>query len=163
VGPGTAPNSPIENGGSLRPFVFATDFGAASRKALPLAISFANHFGARLVVLYVAPVAPIPDGFHWSRTTTDVRKMQDDVRWPALKKLEAMLSQCEAPVVEPEFMVKFGTPSKIIVHVACSLGADLVVMGLNHSGYSGAAAHMPGGTAYQVVCEAGCSVLTVRS
>jgi hypothetical protein len=36
----------------------------------------------------------------------DVRKMQEEVRWPALKRLEEMLSQCEAPVIEPEFMVK---------------------------------------------------------
>jgi hypothetical protein len=51
----------------------------------------------------------------------------------------------------------------MIVHVACSLGADLIVMGLNHSRYLGAGRNMPGGTAYQVVCEAGCSALTVRS
>jgi hypothetical protein len=75
-------------------------------KALPLAISFANHFGAKLVPLHVAPVAPIPEGFHWSKTTMDGRKMQEEVRWPALKRLEEMLSQCEAPVIEPEFMVK---------------------------------------------------------
>lgn len=163
VGPGTAPNSPIDNGGSLRPFVFGTDFGAASTKALPMAVSFANHFGARLVLLHVAPIAPIPERFHWSRTTMDVRKMQEEARRPALKRLEEILSQCEAPILEPEFLVKFGTPSKMIVHVACSLGADLIVMGLNHSRYLGTEAHMPGGTAYQVVCEAGCSVLTVRS
>lgn len=163
VGPATAPNSPIDNGGSLRPFVFATDFGATSVQALPLAISFANHFGAKLVLLHVAPIAPIPESLHWSRTTTDVRRMQDDVRRPALKRLEEMLSQCEKPAIEPEFLVKFGIPSKMIVHEACSLGADLIVMGLNHSRYLGTTPHLPGGTAYQVVCEAGCSVLTVRS
>ena len=166
VGPGTALNSPIENGGSLRPFLFATDFGPASMKALPLAISFANHFGAKLVLLHVGPIAPIPESFHWSRTTTDVRKMQEDARCVAVKRLKELMSrcsQCETPAIEPEFIVKFGTPSKLILHEAGRTGADLIVMGLNHSRYLGTAPHMPGGTAYQVVCGAGCSVLTVRS
>jgi nucleotide-binding universal stress UspA family protein len=161
VGPATAMNSPLKNGGNLRPFVFATDFAEASGKALPLAVSFANHFGAKLVLVHVALIAPIPEGFHWSRTTTDVRKMQEDIRWPALNRLKEMMAECEAPAIEPEFMVKFGTPSKVIMHVACISGADLIVMGLNHYRYLGASPHMPGRTAYQAVCEAGCSVLTV--
>ena len=51
VGPGSYKDSLVEKTEAVRPFLFATDFGAASSHALPYAISFANHFGAKLVVL----------------------------------------------------------------------------------------------------------------
>jgi nucleotide-binding universal stress UspA family protein len=55
---------------TVRPFLLATDFGAASLRALPHAASFANHFGAKLVILHVFQPCPIPEGFHWSIRAT---------------------------------------------------------------------------------------------
>jgi Universal stress protein family len=66
VGPGSYKDSLVKKTEAARPFLLATDFGAASLYALPHAISFANQFGAKLVVLHVLPGGPIPDGFHWS-------------------------------------------------------------------------------------------------
>src|SRR5208282_778589 len=68
VSPGSSEESLIEKAKEVRPFLFATDFGPASLHALSYAISFANHFAAKLVVLHVLPAAPIPEGFHWSTT-----------------------------------------------------------------------------------------------
>jgi nucleotide-binding universal stress UspA family protein len=163
VGPGSAEDSPIERAGPLRPFLFASDFGPASLRALPHAISFANHFGTKLVLLHVAPVAPIPEGFHWSSTTSDVRKMQEDAHRDALKRFKKMISANVVLTTSPEFVVKFGTPSQMILHVARELRTDLVVMGLNRSRHIDTASHMLGTIAYEVVCRSGCSVLTVRS
>jgi len=163
VGPGCLQNSPLENTRAFRPFLFATDFGEASLHALPRVISFANHFGVQLVVLHVAPIAPIPGSFHWSSTTGDVRQMQEDAGWAALKRLEEIVSRNAPLTIEPKFLVKFGTPSKMILHVAGTLGADLIVMGLNRSRHIETASHMPWDTAYQVVRGAVCPVLTVRS
>lgn len=163
VGPGCAEISPTEERGTLRPFLFATDFGPASLNALPLAISFADHFGAKLLLLHVAPVAPIPEDFHWSRTTSDIRRLQETARQEGLERLHEAVSANPSLTIEPEFLVKFGTPGKVILHVASTVGADLIVMGVNRSHPIDAASHMPSATAYEVVCGAGCSVLTVRS
>lgn len=163
VGPGSLLNSPLENARAFRPFLFATDFGPASLHALPHAISFANHFGVELVLLHVAPIAPLPEGFHWSSTTGDVRQMQEDARWTALKRLEKLIEESTPLNVQPEFMVKFGIPGKMILQAAQKLRADLIIMGLHRSGHIDTASHLPWATAYQVVCGATCPVLTVRS
>ena len=163
VGPGSSQNSPLEKNRPFRSFLFATDFGEASLHALPRAISFANHFGVKLVLLHVAPVAPIPEGFHWSSTTGDVLQMQENARVAALKKLEEIVSQNPPLNTKPEFLVKFGTPSKVILSVASALGADLILMGLNRVRHVETACHLPWATAYEVVCNAGCPVLTVRN
>jgi nucleotide-binding universal stress UspA family protein len=163
VGPGSAETSPIENTDTVRPFLFTTDFGPASSKALSYAVSFANHFRAKLALLHVTPVAAIPESFHWSRTTGDVTQMQENARRDALRRLEEMASTSAPLTIEPEFLVRSGAPSQTILHVARSLEAELIVMGLNHSPSIDTASHMPWATAYKVVRDATCSVLTVRS
>src|SRR6516162_6794941 len=55
VGPHSRQESPLENGREMRPFLFATDFSVHSVHALPHAVSFANHFKAKLCFLHVAP------------------------------------------------------------------------------------------------------------
>ena len=163
VGPNSFEESPLEKAGSVQTILFATDFGPASCRALKHAIPFANHFGVKLTMLHVAPIAPIPDGFHWSQTSGDVRKLQEDARAEAIAQMEKMVSDSAPLNMLPEFLVKFGTPSKMIVHVARELNADLIVMGLNRTKRIATASHAPWATAYEVVCRAGCSVLTVRS
>lgn len=162
VGPGSAQESPIEKSTAMGPFVFATDFSAASLNALPHAISFANHFGAKLALLNVAPPAPIPEGFHWS-TTGDLPEMREHARLASVKQFENALLGNLPLRIQPEFMVKFGMPGKEILHTARTLNADLVIMGLHRSQHVGMTSHMPWTTAYEVVCGARCSVLTVRT
>lgn len=163
VGPGAFHDPPIEKPDAMRTFLFATDFGEASLRALPRAISFANHFGVKLILLHIAPIAPIPEGFHWSSTTTDVRQMQEKARTDALQRLLTMMSQYDRLDIAPDFLVKFGAPAKTILHVADTLQADVIIMGLRRSRYIDTASHMPWDTAYAVVCGAACPVLTVRS
>lgn len=163
VGPGCFGDSPLEVDQPYRSFLFATDFGECSLRALPRAISFANHFGARLILLHVAPIAPIPEGLHWSRTTTDIRLIQQEAAQPDLQRLKELISESAPLDVAPEFVVKFGRPSEMILQVAQAQEADLIIMGLHRTRYVETATHMPWATAYDVVCHAGCPVLTVRS
>lgn len=163
VGPGSYQDSPVENPQALRPFLFATDFGAASLHALPHAISFANQFRAKLFLLHVLPTVPIPESFHWSATTGDVMQMRDNARMDSLRRLEELTLQNPPLAVKPEFMVKFGEPSEHILQAAHALKADLIIMGLNRSAHIDTASHMPWTTAYEVVCAAGCPVLTMRN
>jgi nucleotide-binding universal stress UspA family protein len=162
VGPHSFQNSSLENIKAPRTYLFATDFGAASSKALPYAISFANRFGAKLVLLHVAPTMPIPEGFHWSKTTSDVSLIREEARHAALKRLQELVQQNVPLKVEPEFSVKFGMPSARILQEAETLQADLIIMGLNRSKHIDAVSHMPWATSYEIVCGASCPVLTVR-
>jgi nucleotide-binding universal stress UspA family protein len=163
VGPHSLPDAPLERTSGTRSFLFPTDFSAASFHALPHAISFANHFGARLVFLHVAPVMPIPESFSWSKTPDDITQMREDARQKALKRLGEFVSENAPLSVKPELMVEFGKHGEQILRVARSLKADLIIMGLNHAKHGRAASHMPQTTAYKVVREAHCSVLTVRN
>ena len=163
VGPHSCKDSPLEKASRLQTILLATDFGPASCRALHHAIPFANHFGVRLTMLHVAPIAPIPEGFHWSQTSGDVLKLQEDARWEAIGQMQKMVSASAPLNMQPEFLVKFGSPAKMIVHTAQELNADLIVMGLNRTKRLATVSHAPWATAYDVVCRAGCSVLTVRS
>jgi len=162
VGPGSYQDSLVEKTQAVRPFLFATDFGAASLHALPHAISFANHFGARLVVLHVLPAAPIPEGFHWSRTG-DLMQMRDKARMASQRRFEELTLQNPTMGIKPEFMVKFGIASEQILQVSHDLKTDLIIFGLKHHAYIETESHMPWAAAYKVVCGARCPVLTIRN
>lgn len=162
VGPGSYEDSLVEKTQAVRPFLFATDFGAASLHALPHAISFANHFGAKLVVLRVLPAAPIPEGFHWS-TADDLMQMRDEARMASQKQFEELSLQNVPMAIQPEFMVKFGIPSEQILLASHALKADLIILGLHRPAHIETASHMPWDVAYKVVCGARCPVLTIRN
>jgi len=162
VGPGSYEDSLVEKIKPVRPFLFPTDFGAASLHALPHAISFANHFGAKLVVLHVLPVAQIPEGFHWS-TTGDLTQMRDEARMASQRQFDALNLQHTQMAIQPEFMVKYGIPSEQILLASHALKADLIILGLHHRGHIEVASHMPWHLAYKVVCDAHCPVLTIRN
>lgn len=163
VGPHSQPDAPLESTDEARSFLFPTDFSEASFRALPHAISFANHFGARLVLLHVAPVMPISESFSWSKAPDDVAGMREEARLKALKRLSAFVSESAPLRVKPELMVEFGKHDEQILRAARLLKADLIVLGLDHSKHGRLAAHLPATTTYKVVCEAHCAVLTVRN
>jgi nucleotide-binding universal stress UspA family protein len=162
VGPNATVDAPLEISDGSRSFLFATDFTEASLRALPFAVSFANHFRKRLVLLHVAPVMPISESFSWSSAPEGVGPMREEARETALKRLREFISGNFRFSVEPELMVEFGKHGEQILRVARTLHTDLIIMGLDHSKHGRLAAHLPTTTAYQVVCQAHCSVLTVR-
>ena len=162
VGPGSHSDSLIERAEAVRPFLFATDFGAASLHALPHAISFAEHFGTKLFVLHVLPAAPIPEGFHWS-TTGDLTQMRDQAHMASQKRFEELTSQNAPTGIKPEFVVKFGIPSEQILLASHELKADLIILGLHRTAHIETASHMPWAVTYKVVCSARCPVLTMRN
>ena len=162
VGPRSYKDSLVERTHAVRPFLFATDFGTASLRALPYAISFANQFGARFVVLHVLPAAPIPEGFHWS-STGDLMQMRDQARMACQKQFEELILPHIPTATKPEFVVQFGIPSEQILLASHALEADLIFLGLNRSAHIGTASHMPWAVAYKVVCGAHCPVLTIRN
>jgi len=163
VGPHSLPDAPpLDNAAGTLSFLFPTNFDDASAYALPYALAFASHFGAKLALLHVAPVMPIPEGFSWSSTPSDIIQLRVDARHTALERLRQFVSGSSLPPVTPELMVEFGEHGETILRVARTLKTDLVIMGLNHSKHGRAISHLPETTAYQVVTAAHCPVLTVR-
>jgi nucleotide-binding universal stress UspA family protein len=162
VGPGSLQDSPVDGSRAIRPFLFATDFGEPSLRALPYAISSANHFGTKLVLLHVLAAAPTPEGVN-RPTAGDVMQTRENARMTSLRQLAELVSQSAKLAAEPAYLVEFGSPSEKILQTASNLKADAIILGLHRSGHIDAKTHLPWATAYEVVCGASCSVLTVRN
>jgi len=162
VGPGSLQDSPVGSARAIRPFLFATDFSEASLHALQYAISSANHFGTKLVLLHVVSEIPMPEGVT-RPSASDVIEMREKARLSSLRRLEELVSQKPKLAVMPEFVVEFGAPAEKILLTANRFKSDAIILGLHHSTRAGSASHIPWAIAYEVVCRAGCSVLTVRN
>jgi nucleotide-binding universal stress UspA family protein len=163
VGPNCYKEDRVDVDGTTRNFLFATDFGEASLQAVPYAISLANRFRAKLIAMHVIPTNLTPEGFGWY-TPEDVRQMREHARMAVLRRLQQLFPaelDPEAPL-EIEYMAQCGVPSEKILQVALSRQADLIIIGLRRSTLDGTVSHMLGTTSYEVMCGAGCPVLTIR-
>ena len=162
VGPNCYKEDRVDLNQPDRNFLFATDFGEVSLRAVPYAYSLANRFKAKLILMHVIPTNLTPEGFGWY-TAGDVKQMREHARMAIMRRLEQLRpaeADVEAPL-ETEYIVHFGVPSEKILQVALNRQADLIILGLRPSPYLGVS-RMPGATAYEVVCGAGCPVLTIR-
>ncbi len=133
---------------NFRRVLYAADLQPTATPALPFALSFAQKFSAELLVLHVndwnsgeTPVDAIP------RTYQFVREHLSGV----------------AIAEKPRVLVDYGPRAERILEHAITRDVDLIVMGLHHRAGVRAriAAHLPGSTAYDVIAEAHCPVLTV--
>ncbi len=155
VGPQSGSDASLVSTEGVLTFLFPTNFGASSLKALPHAISFCNHFRAKLVLLHVAPSSRlVAAGLILEEQKIPPREIHTRLR---------NLIPANALSVAPEFMVALGDRGEQILHAAHSLPADLIIMGLDHANHGRAAAHLPATTTYNVICQARCAVLTVRN
>jgi nucleotide-binding universal stress UspA family protein len=140
-----------------RTFLFATDFGPASLHGLPQAIAAANQFGAKLAYLSIIPAAP-------SSTDEALTDWQEDARMRTLQRLAELAQDTELDT-KPQLYAEFksGRPvSEKILETADNLRADLMIMGLHDSAYTGIVSHLDLATTYDVICQAGSPVLTVN-
>ena len=161
VGPHSYREGRIEFTGETRTYVFATDFSEASLGALPHAVSFAGRTKARLIVVHVVPAAPIPQIPGWY-SASESMLMRENARMACVRRLDRLVPRDQEVPVEIEFAVQFGIPSEKIMQIALNRGADLIILGLRCPSLVSTVSHMPWATAYEVVCGAGCPVLTVR-
>ena len=160
VGPGSPTDAHLKPDGMERSLLFATDFSDSSVRALPHAISLANQRGSNLVLLHI--LSPVPDieGHRWY-TAADVVKMRGAAEADARKRLEQLIANVPL-AMEPQFVVNFGDPAEGILRVASELRTEVLVMGLRCREHVATVSHLPWSTAYDVVCNAACPVLTVR-
>jgi nucleotide-binding universal stress UspA family protein len=139
--------------GPVRRILYATDFTPNSDRASGYALSLAQEHEAHLTLLHV--VQELPEGSPQNRARLleyFFRKLRELV--PAEAELWCA----------PEFAVEFGPTADAILKVAAGRtpeeAVDLIVLGVRKAAtFPG---HLPPATAYKVVCQARCPVLTVR-
>ena len=136
----------------FRRILCATDFSAAARNAIPYALSLAEKYDASLAFLHVND---------WSSTETPVQARPKTFEFVH----EQLGHSIQGTAIESrcQVFVEFGPSSDLILEAATDREADLIVMGRPavNSFKARIASHLPGSTAYDVIAQAPCPVLTV--
>jgi nucleotide-binding universal stress UspA family protein len=139
-------------GGTFREILYATDFSPESQGAAAYAVSLAQEFQARLILLHVIP----------GRKAGDL-VCADDVTTSSEKLLRKLVPPEAEAWCKPEYFVERGDPVEKILEFANGRETDLIVLGVRpEKGVPGAATHLPIATAHKIVSHATCPVLTVR-
>jgi len=139
--------------GEIREILYATDLASASPVAAAYAVSLAQEFQARLILLHVIP-EPRPGDLVSAHDVTQAAK-------DLLRKLVPVEAEAWC---KPEFFVEHGNPADRILELAHLRESGLIVLGVKaEEGVPGAATHLPIATAHKIVSNAECPVLTVRS
>jgi nucleotide-binding universal stress UspA family protein len=150
VGPHADPSR--ESDGQIREVLYATDFASESPAAAAYAVSLAEEFQARLVLLHVVPKLEPND-----------LVMASDVMESSRTLLQKLVPAEARAWCKPEYFVEEGHPAEKILDLAHFRESDLIVLGVKpEAGLPGAATHLPIATAHKVISQATCPVLTVR-
>ncbi len=150
VGPHVSKNP--ERAVQTQEILYPTDFSPAAQAAAPYALSLAQESQAHLTLLHVIEKAET-----------------GDLTYPAqfihstLQLLRDMVPAEAGLWCEPHCEVEIGSPAGVILETAGRRGADLIVLGIRKpEAPVGLITHFGQATAYKIVCEAKCPVLTVR-
>lgn len=143
----------------IRRVLYASDFSAASRRALSTALSITKSLDAKLTILYaLAPVVPmVPDRYIDAVTLDQLDKQAR--QWSA-RQLNRLANDAKKAGVRATTLLRDGDPVDQIVRAARSTRADLIVVGTH--GRRGLPKFFLGSVAERVVATAPCPVLTVR-
>jgi nucleotide-binding universal stress UspA family protein len=134
------------------------DFSDSSTVALRFAISLAQESNAHLTLLHV---------FEWPSDEASARRVLETSefhrQWEAETRhqLEALIPDDVRNWCTPEPRLAFGKAYQQILSVAATEHADLIVMGVQ--GRNAIDMMLFGSTTQQVVRQASCPVLTLRS
>ncbi len=131
-----------------RNILFAADFSTDCVQAMNCAVSLAHKFAARLISVHVV-----------SNIAEDPQTMTRFEQF-FIQRLRELLPA--SPDIQQEFRVEFGSPADCILKVAADSAIDLIVMGVRGAGSLARADNYFGTTAYRVVAEARCPVMTAR-
>jgi nucleotide-binding universal stress UspA family protein len=149
IGPRIAGGIPPESGPNR--VLFSTGFAPHSLQAGKYAFSIARQQQAKLAILHVAKDFP-----------EDSQPMRAQLERDSRHRLESLIPVNAGLESPPEIFVDFGNPAEAILKTADHWTPDLIVLGLRRlEEESGKRATWA--TAYNVVCNAKCPVLTVRS
>ncbi|MBN4054225.1 universal stress protein [Nitrospira defluvii] len=141
---------------SIKKILVGTDFSSNSDQAIDYAVSFAEKFGAEILLVHVI------ESFAYSVTDTAIVVSHEKALWVTAS---ALLDNLFKKLVEQDISVKSelaqGLPYRELIKKAEDYGADLIVVGTH--GRSAIEHLLMGSVAEKVVRLATCPVLTVRS
>jgi len=161
VGPRVNQSGPDSE--ELRTILFATDFGAASARALPYAVSLAESSDAQLVLVHMVPPMPLADAAYAPAVfaADDVLQWREAVRNESEKKLKALVPPGTL-AKKPLYVVGMDFLPEGILCAAAEYQVNLIVMGADRGASPRIASHIPWALTHHVICDACCPVLTVR-
>jgi nucleotide-binding universal stress UspA family protein len=151
IGPDIEPK--LLTHGRFESVLFATDFTAGSKHALPMALGFAQESHARFTMLHVLEEGSMAAMY-----------LHEQLAKSAREQIGALIPAQVRVSSPPDVEVVSGYPVEEILRVARKNQADLIVLGVHKASRVGArtSAHLPWTIASTVVCHAKCPVLTVR-
>lgn len=142
---------------TVKKILCPTDFSAASKRALEIAIPLAEKFGAQIYLVHVVPAIP-----HVTASPTarfDVPEYERLLRSDAEKQLAETAKSVGA--VKSHQILGHGNAADGILKAAEENGVDLIVIAT--AGATGWEHVVFGSVAEKVVRRAQCPVLTVRA
>jgi nucleotide-binding universal stress UspA family protein len=145
--------SPIDN------ILLATDFSKGAEPATALAFEMARRFSAKLTLLHVYSIPTYKSSF--SGIYEPPLAVVEQIRIDAQHELEDLRQRAVREGVRAESLALEGIPADLIVAVAVSHHAGLIVMGT--AGRTGVSRFLLGSVAERVIHTAECPVLTVRA
>ena len=149
----------------FRRILVTTDFSETSMGAVPLAVEFATHFDAELVLVHVLPVDTptpwdIPPYADFGLASLPLPEYEAQVRQEVDRRL-SMVASKHAPGAKVRCLVGRGDAASEIGRFAVQEKADLIVLATH--GWTGWRHLVFGSVAEKVLREASCPVLSVRS
>jgi nucleotide-binding universal stress UspA family protein len=138
---------------AIRTILFPTDFSHRSEYAFRMATAVARDYGARLVVVHVAPPPLVVYG-------EGMIAEQPELYQGELKEKLGGVLPADAKVAV-EHVLADGDPATEILRLAKERNCDLIVMATH--GWTGLTRLLMGSVAEAVVRKAPCPVLTVKA
>jgi len=153
---------------TFKSILFATDFGAASMRAFPLALRVAEMYRAKLALIHVLlpmSFADIgPGGYGAAAYTEEDRATwHKRLREEGLRELQALIPPDARLAGEPVYIVETNFLPDGILQAAEVEDCDLIVMGAHPTRSPRLAAHLRWAVLHEVMCKVQCPVLTVGS
>ena len=145
----------------IKKVLLPIDFSKASTVILPYAIDFAEKYGARLFILFVAE-----DPFTYSgiSTTTHLLPAEyfEDMAHRAQRKMVTFVADnLSKSSLDVEEIVLTGHPAEEIINYANQEKMDLLIIGSH--GFKGFEKFVFGSVAEKVIKMAPCPVLTINT
>jgi nucleotide-binding universal stress UspA family protein len=142
----------------LDKILFATDFSESSAHAFEYALTLAQKFGARLLIIHVINEPVDLRGFYVPHVSFE--NLEKEIEEGAEKMMQKFCSTAIQGFSNFETAIVAGIPYEEILKRAADEKVSLIVMGTQ--GRSGIDHLLFGSTAERVVRKATCPVMTVR-
>lgn len=138
----------------FKSILLPTDGSQYSLNAGEYAIDIAQHYGSRLVIVYVVPISVA-----YVLSLRGKMEQTEELLKQGERSVEAVKRMCDEVHVLAEGRVVQGDPAMEILRLAEAENADLVVIGARRKGR--AAAFTVGSVSDTVLAEARCPVMVV--